>query len=292
MTTPCPRLARRAAAVPGAGQDAVLDVVRQAEVDDADCRRWPRSKRHDDQALVVVDFAEDPGSNRANPEDTSRLLVETLTSMGQLGTKAASTEAAQPGCTHGLSPASAALGWALFLLVILHLVSSFDPIFDPVSRYAFTDAGRGMLEVSLLSFAVGVVSVRGALLASGLPVSRTATILIITTATVWWPPRCSRRRTPRRSNPVSGLIHEYASLLAFLSLPGVAVSMLDQIRDIEELQRVRRMLTRLVWVSLASLALFGLGYLSDKVTFGFTPWRCWCHCRSDCCNAWCSCWTS
>jgi hypothetical protein len=47
--------------------------------------------------------------------------------------------------------------------------------------------------------------------------------------------------------------------------------MLDQIRDVEELQRVRRMLTRLVWVSLASLALFGLGYLSDKVTFGFTP---------------------
>lgn len=49
------------------GADAVLDVVRQAEVDDADCRRWPRSKRHDDQALVVVDFTEDRGVIRAKP---------------------------------------------------------------------------------------------------------------------------------------------------------------------------------------------------------------------------------
>ncbi|SFP17108.1 Protein of unknown function [Saccharomonospora viridis] len=191
--------------------------------------------------------------------------------MGQLGTKAASTEAAPARVHTWTFAASAALGWALFLLVILHLVSSFDPIFDPVSRYAFTDAGRGMLEVSLLSFAVGVISVRGALLASGLPVSRTATILIITTATGLVAAALFPATYTPEVNPVSGLIHQYASLLAFLSLPGVAVSMLDQIRDVEELQRVRRMLTRLVWVSLASLALFGLGYLSDKVTFGFTP---------------------
>jgi hypothetical protein len=113
--------------------------------------------------------------------------------------------------------------------------------------------------------------VRGALLASGLPVSRTATILIITTATGLVAAALFPATYTPEVNPVSGLIHQYASLLAFLSLPGVAVSMLDQIRDVEELQRVRRMLTRLVWVSLASLALFGLGYLSDKVTFGFTP---------------------
>src|SRR5690606_42128495 len=99
--------------------------------------------------------------------------------MGQLGTKAASTEAAPARVHTWTFAASAALGWALFLLLILHLVSSFDPIFDPVSRYAFTDAGRGMLQVSLLSVAVGVLSVRGALLASGLPASRTAALLIL-----------------------------------------------------------------------------------------------------------------
>lgn len=49
------------------GADAVLDVVRDAEVADADCRRWPRSKRHDDQALVVVDFTVDQGVIRVKP---------------------------------------------------------------------------------------------------------------------------------------------------------------------------------------------------------------------------------
>ncbi|MFD9893946.1 hypothetical protein ACFWY9_31755 [Amycolatopsis sp. NPDC059027] len=38
------------------GPDAVLDAVRTAEKQDPDGTRWPRAKRHDDQALVVVDF--------------------------------------------------------------------------------------------------------------------------------------------------------------------------------------------------------------------------------------------
>ncbi|HWD01902.1 MAG TPA: hypothetical protein VG674_05505 [Amycolatopsis sp.] len=42
------------------GPDAVLDAVRLAEKQDPDGVRWPRAKRHDDQALVVVTF--EPGS--------------------------------------------------------------------------------------------------------------------------------------------------------------------------------------------------------------------------------------
>lgn len=38
------------------GGDAVLDIVRAAEHADPGCVRWPRSKRHDDQALAIVDF--------------------------------------------------------------------------------------------------------------------------------------------------------------------------------------------------------------------------------------------
>lgn len=38
------------------GLSAVLDTVRAAEDDDPACRRWPRAKAHDDQALVMVDF--------------------------------------------------------------------------------------------------------------------------------------------------------------------------------------------------------------------------------------------
>lgn len=37
------------------GPRAVLDVVREAEAADPDGVRWPRAKRHDDQALVLVD---------------------------------------------------------------------------------------------------------------------------------------------------------------------------------------------------------------------------------------------
>jgi len=38
------------------GPDAVLDAVRTAEKQDPDGERWPRAKRHDDQALVLADF--------------------------------------------------------------------------------------------------------------------------------------------------------------------------------------------------------------------------------------------
>ncbi|HEY7596033.1 MAG TPA: hypothetical protein VH969_23020 [Actinophytocola sp.] len=38
------------------GADAVLDAVRAAEESDPDGARWPRPKRHDDQALAVVAF--------------------------------------------------------------------------------------------------------------------------------------------------------------------------------------------------------------------------------------------
>ncbi|RZQ64341.1 hypothetical protein [Amycolatopsis suaedae] len=38
------------------GPAAVLDVVREAELADPDGDRWPRAKRHDDQALVLLRF--------------------------------------------------------------------------------------------------------------------------------------------------------------------------------------------------------------------------------------------
>lgn len=38
------------------GVSAVLEAVRAAENSDPHSERWPRSKRHDDQALVMVDF--------------------------------------------------------------------------------------------------------------------------------------------------------------------------------------------------------------------------------------------
>jgi hypothetical protein len=40
------------------GSQSVLDAVRAAEKQDPDGERWPRAKRHDDQALVLLDFTE------------------------------------------------------------------------------------------------------------------------------------------------------------------------------------------------------------------------------------------
>ncbi|GAB3009535.1 hypothetical protein LWP59_01790 [Amycolatopsis acidiphila] len=40
---------------------AVLEAVREAESSDPDGDRWPRPKRHDDQALVLVDFTDHAG---------------------------------------------------------------------------------------------------------------------------------------------------------------------------------------------------------------------------------------
>ncbi|MDT8909967.1 hypothetical protein [Amycolatopsis sp. PS_44_ISF1] len=42
------------------GPDAVLDAVRTAEKQDPMGERWPRPKRHDDQALVLVEFNPSP----------------------------------------------------------------------------------------------------------------------------------------------------------------------------------------------------------------------------------------
>ena len=51
-----PDWAAVAALAAAKGPDAVLDAVRQAEQDDPDGTRWPRPKRHDDQALAVIEF--------------------------------------------------------------------------------------------------------------------------------------------------------------------------------------------------------------------------------------------
>ena len=38
------------------GVQSLLDAVRAAEAEDAECARWPRTKVHDDQAAVYLDF--------------------------------------------------------------------------------------------------------------------------------------------------------------------------------------------------------------------------------------------
>ncbi|PXY31948.1 DUF998 domain-containing protein [Prauserella muralis] len=161
--------------------------------------------------------------------------------------------------------ASAALGWALFTLLILHVVSSFNPLVDPLSRYAFTDNGEGMLEASLLSFAVGVIAVRGALAASGFPVTRTTTVLTGATALGLAAAALFPATFTAEIDPASGLIHQYASVLAFAALPAIAFSVLDGLRHVPELAAARTMFVRLLQLCALSLTLFAVSYVADAL---------------------------
>ncbi|WP_199430941.1 DUF998 domain-containing protein [Qaidamihabitans albus] len=158
--------------------------------------------------------------------------------------------------------ASAAIGWSLFTLVILHAVSSFDPVLDALSRYAFTDQGSGMLEASLLSFAVGVVAVRGALLGAGVPFGRTTSVLFACAALGLVMAALFPASFTSDIDPVTGRVHQYASLIAFLSLPAIGLTLLDGLREIPAPAASRAMLIRVLFLCWSSLALFGVSYVA------------------------------
>ncbi|MEU3273883.1 DUF998 domain-containing protein [Saccharomonospora sp. NPDC006951] len=184
--------------------------------------------------------------------------------MAELRTKTASTTTAARTRTWTIV-ASASLGWALFTLTILHAISSFNPLTDPLSRYAFSDHGTGMLEASLLSFALAVVAVRGALASAGIGISRTTSVLVGATALGLVAAALFPATFTEDINPVSGKIHQYASVIAFASLPAIAFSLLDALRGSPALAASRQMLVRLLQVSLVGLGLFGVSYVFDSV---------------------------
>jgi hypothetical protein len=154
-----------------------------------------------------------------------------------------------------LIAAAVAIGWAILTMTVLHLISSHNPALDTLSSYAYTDRGGGMFEASVLSFAVGSFCLLGALYASGITVSRTTATLFSTwslglaTAAVF---PASYASNP---HPVSGEIHQYSCLVAFLSVPGIGFSLLDKITA------DRAMVARLTRYSLGGLLLFGASYL-------------------------------
>lgn len=155
----------------------------------------------------------------------------------------------------------AAIAWGILTIVVLHLISSHNPVFDTLSSYAFTDRGTGMLGASVLSLSVGSLCLLGALYAAGIQLSRTIVILFfawslgLATAAVF---PASYVANP---NPVSGEIHQYSCLIAFLSMPGIGFAVLDKIGASPELAASRAMVARHSRYSLAGLAVFGISYL-------------------------------
>ena len=91
-----------------------------------------------------------------------------------------------------------AIGWGLFTAVVLHIISSHNPVYDTLSSYTVTDRGEGMLAASVLSLAIGSLAVLGALHAAGVPLSRTTRCCSRCGRSGWPRPRCSRRATRRR----------------------------------------------------------------------------------------------
>jgi hypothetical protein len=152
-----------------------------------------------------------------------------------------------------------AICWGMGTIAILHIISSNHPALDMLSSYAFTDRGSGLLEISMISLAVGSLLVLGALTAAKVPITRTTRALFCTwsgglTLAAAFP--ASFERFP---NPVSGEIHQYSCLVAFLSVPALGFSLLTRLRE-------HPTLARWTWLSVASLLLFGVSYV-----FGSSP---------------------
>lgn len=73
--------------------------------------------------------------------------------------------------------AHVAIGWGLFAVLILHVVSGRNPVWATLSSYALTDGGVGLLGASMIAIAVGSVALLGALRAAGHRLSRTTRVL-------------------------------------------------------------------------------------------------------------------
>lgn len=186
-----------------------------------------------------------------------------MNSMGNADTRATTDSAAAVRTRTWTIASAIALGWALLTLLILHVVSSFDPLLDPLSRYAFTDRGTGLFELSLFSFGIGVVTVLGALTSSGLTNGHTTPLLAGFGAAGLFTAGLFPASFDSDIDPVSGRIHQYASLLSFLCLPAITWSVLDQMRRFPGLARVRTAVIRVLWLGVGALALFGISYIGD-----------------------------
>jgi hypothetical protein len=163
-----------------------------------------------------------------------------------------------------------AIGWGLFTAVVLHVISSRDPVYDTLSSYTVTDRGEGMLGASVLSLAVGSLAVLGALQVAGVPLSRTTRLLLTLWALGMAAAAVFPASYPEAPDPVSGEIHLYACLTAFCSLPGAAISLLEPLRGRPE----RVALVRAIRLTAGAFALFATSFVFVRLSeAGVAPFR-------------------
>lgn len=174
-----------------------------------------------------------------------------------------------------------AIGWGLFTAVVLHVVSSHNPVYDTLSSYTVTDRGEGLLAASVLSLAVGSLAVLGALQVAGVPLSRTTRLLLALWALGLAAAAIFPASYPEAPDPVSGEIHLYACLVAFCSLPGAAISLLEPLKGHPERVEVVRAIrlasvcfalfaASFVFVRLNEAGVAPFHEISDAVPIGVT----------------------
>jgi hypothetical protein len=155
-----------------------------------------------------------------------------------------------------------AIGWGLFTAVVLHIISSHDPVYDTLSSYTVTDRGEGMLAASVLSLAIGSLAILGALQVAGVPLSRTTRLLLVLWSLGMAAAAVFPASYPAAPDPVSGEIHLYACLVAFLSLPGAAISLLEPLKGRPE----RVLIVRAIRLTAVAFAFFALSFVFVRLS--------------------------
>jgi hypothetical protein len=161
--------------------------------------------------------------------------------------------------------AAAALCWGVIVMIALHLVGSQNPLLSPLSRYVLIDPGADLLATSMLSTAVGSVALLGAMRAAGLPLNRTAVALFACWASGLALAAVFPASYPEDPAPISGHIHQSASLVAFLALPAAGKAVCDSLRGVPGFAPRLAALRRLTVAAVLALVVFGVTYVSSKM---------------------------
>ncbi|MGW4483997.1 DUF998 domain-containing protein [Amycolatopsis sp. NPDC004368] len=160
-----------------------------------------------------------------------------------------------------------AIGWGLFTIAVMHVISPHDPVYDTLSSYITTDPG--LLSASVLTLAVGSVAVLGCLVAGGVPLPRTTRVLLslwalgLATAAVF------PASYPPNPDPASGEIHLYSCVVAFASLPAAALTLLEPLRGTAE----RALVLRWLRIGGAALLVFGVSFLFARLDEAGLPFH-------------------
>lgn len=154
-----------------------------------------------------------------------------------------------------------ALLFSLIEMVRLHVATAgqVNPFAEPMSGYAWLEPGKPLLEASVVWLSIGSLALFAALITAGLQPSPTMFLLL----GMWVAGLALAALFPasRMDWTFSGLVHWFASLAAFLSLPCIGFLVAKQFGTIVDSARLRLWVLRISIASTAALVVYGVTYL-------------------------------